>query len=71
MRTIAITTEPIALSQFLKLAGCIDTGGQAKALLESGTVKVNGEVETRRGRKLYADDRIDVTGCGSFRVVVT
>ena len=70
MRTIAITTEPIALGQFLKLAGCVDTGGQVKALLAEGAVLVNGEPETRRGRKLYAGDRVEVSGCGAFTIEV-
>jgi S4 domain protein YaaA len=70
MRTITITTEPIALGQLLKLAGCVDTGGQAKALLAEGAVRVNGEPETRRGRKLYAGDRVEVSGFGAFAIEV-
>jgi len=70
MKPIAITSEPIALSQFLKLAGVVDTGGQAKALLADGAVRVNGEPEARRGRKLYAGDRIEVAGYGAYTVEV-
>jgi S4 domain protein YaaA len=70
MKPIAITSEPIALSQFLKLAGCVDTGGQAKAFLAETAVLVNGEPEMRRGRKLYAGDRVDVPGFGAFTVEV-
>ena len=45
--------EPILrLDQFLKLTGAAESGGQGKALVQAGKVKVNGEVETRRGRKL-------------------
>ncbi|MFA5507432.1 MAG: RNA-binding S4 domain-containing protein [Vulcanimicrobiota bacterium] len=47
---------PIRLDQFLKLAGLVGTGGEAKALIQDGAVTVNGEVETRRGRKLQAGD---------------
>ncbi len=47
---------PIRLDQFLKLIGATDTGGHAKALIQSGEVRVNGDVETRRGRKLIAGD---------------
>ena len=70
MIPIVIMTEPIALSQFLKLAGCVDTGGQAKALLAERAVLVNGEPETRRGRKLYAGDRVEVPGFGAFTIEV-
>jgi ribosome-associated protein len=54
--------EYIKLDQFLKLAQIAMTGGQAKALIQSGLVKVNGEVETRRGRKLRHGDRVLVEG---------
>ena len=54
--------EYIKLDQFLKLADVVSTGGQAKALILDGAVKVNGVVETRRGRKLYDGDRVEVDG---------
>jgi ribosome-associated protein len=50
------------LDQFLKWSGVTDTGGQAKRLVQDGLVRVNGEVETRRGRKLSPGDRVEVTG---------
>ncbi len=50
--------DTITLSDALKLAGLADTGGQAKMLIQSGQVKVNGEVETRRKRKLRQGDMI-------------
>ncbi|MNC62175.1 hypothetical protein D3C75_1121730 [compost metagenome] len=68
MKTISISSEYIKLDQFLKLADCVSTGGMAKALLQEGDVKVNGEVEERRGRKLYPNDIVEVTDCGSFKV---
>ena len=49
--------EYIKLDQFLKLANVVQTGGEAKVLIQSGQVLVNGQVETRRGRKLRP-------GCG-------
>ena len=52
--------ETIKLDQFLKLAQIASTGGQAKHLIQSGFVMVNGEVETRRGRKLRHGDRVVV-----------
>lgn len=68
MKTVAISTEYIKLDQFLKLADCVPTGGMAKALLQEEAVKVNGELEERRGRKLYPGDTVDVEGCGVFQV---
>lgn len=50
--------EPIRLDQFLKLMAVTSSGGQAKALIQGGGVTVNGEVETRRGRKLALGDVI-------------
>lgn len=56
------TDEYIKLDQFLKLAQIAMTGGQAKAMILEGLVQVNGEVETRRGRKLRHGDRVVVEG---------
>jgi ribosome-associated protein len=69
MQAIGISTEYITLGQFLKLADCISTGGQAKPFLQETEVIINGEPDNRRGRKLYAGDRVEVEGCGSFQVV--
>ncbi len=52
----------IKLDQFLKWVGVVQTGGEAKLLIQSGEVKVNGKLEMRRGRKLTMGDRISVTG---------
>jgi ribosome-associated protein len=46
----------IRLGQLLQAAGLVDSGGEAKALLATGTVTVNGEPETRRGRQLVPGD---------------
>ncbi len=54
--------ETIKLEQFLKLAQVAATGGQAKVIIQSGQVRVNGLVETRRGRKLRPGDRVEVGG---------
>jgi len=56
------TDDSIRLDQFLKLAGAAGTGGQAKLLIQGGEVTVNGEVETRRRRKLRPGDRVIVGG---------
>lgn len=50
------------LGQFLKWAGVVGTGGEAKALIQEGLVLVNGEVETRRGRQLQPGDRVELEG---------
>ncbi|MNH84969.1 hypothetical protein D3C87_585700 [compost metagenome] len=68
MNEVLIHSEYIKLDQFLKLADCVPTGGMAKALLQDGAVKVNQELEERRGRKLYPGDIVEVEGCGTFQV---
>ena len=50
------------LDQFLKWSGVTPTGGQAKLLIQAGEVRVNGEVESRRGRGLKPGDRVEVAG---------
>ncbi|MBA3859911.1 MAG: RNA-binding protein [Cyanobacteria bacterium PR.3.49] len=52
----------IQLDQFLKLEGITQSGGEAKHLIQSGEVKVNGEPDTRRKRKLRAGDVVEVYG---------
>lgn len=68
MKLIEIRDAYITLGQFLKLADCISTGGEAKFFLQETTVIINGEPDNRRGRKLVPGDRIDVEGCGQFEV---
>ena len=62
MKSISIKTEYIKLDQFLKWADMVPTGTEAKILISDGLVRVNGEVETRRGKKLRKNDIIDVNG---------
>jgi ribosome-associated protein len=52
----------IKLDQFLKLLGIASTGGQAKIMILDGEIKVNGIVETRRGRKLVETDTVTIEG---------
>jgi ribosome-associated protein len=52
----------IKLDQFLKQMQAVSTGGQAKLMIQDGEVSVNGEVETRRGRKLVTGDRVSLDG---------
>ena len=62
MIEIAINTEFIKLDQFMKFAGMVYTGGDAKGFIQDGEVKVNGEVCTQRGKKLRAGDVISFNG---------
>ena len=66
MREIVITTEFIKLQDLLKLAGLVETGGEAKERIQAGEAKVNGEVCTQRGRKLRPGDVAEFGGtrCG-------
>ena len=68
MDEVAITGETIRLGQLLKLANLVEQGSDAKEVLSSGLVSVNGQPETRRGRQLV---RGDVVSHGQTQVVVT
>ncbi len=57
-----ISTVAITLGDALKWAGIVPTGGQAKRLVRSGHVLVNGIVEHRRGRRVVPGDHITVRG---------
>ena len=59
---VAIADETIKLGQLLKLAGVVDSGGEARAMLEAEPAIVNGEPETRRGRRLRAGDTVRAGG---------
>lgn len=58
--TVTIRTEFIRLDALLKLSGCADTGGQAKAGIQEGEVLVNGAVCTQRGKKIRPGDTVTV-----------
>ncbi|MEY8389073.1 RNA-binding S4 domain-containing protein [Oscillospiraceae bacterium 38-13] len=62
MRTIIIATESIKLQDLLKLAGAVETGGEAKERIQGGEARVNGEVCLQRGRKLRPGDTADFAG---------
>ncbi len=60
--TVPIRDEFIKLGQALKLAGLVGSGVEAKIVITEEQVKVNGETEVRRGRKLYPDDTFEFDG---------
>jgi len=57
---VKISTEFIKLDQFLKWLAVVDSGSEAKEIILDGKVKVNDEVETRRGRKIYPEYKVEV-----------
>ncbi len=68
MREIKIKDDFIKLGQAMKLASLVDTGAEAKEVIQGGEVLVNGEVDTRRGKKLVEGDTFEFQG---EKVVVT
>lgn len=62
MEVIKIKDDFIKLGQLLKLAGFVDSGLDAKIVIQDGRVKVNGEVDTRRGKKVVAGDVVEYQG---------
>ena len=59
-RTATIGERPINLTQLLKRAGCVQSGGEAKSLIAAGLVRVNGEIEIRKRRQMSAGDIVDI-----------
>ena len=68
MTDVEISDESIPLGAFLKLAGVIESGGDAKQRIAAGEVSVNGETEIRRGRKVRKGDLV-LLGDEQLRVV--
>jgi len=62
MEKIEISGDIIRLGQLLKMAVLVETGGEAKARIQSGEVQVNNEIETRRGRQLQHLDIVEIAG---------
>ena len=65
---VPIRDEMIRLGQLLKLAGVVDDGAQARSLIEDGEVRVDGEVERRRGRQVRPGSTVEL---GATRIRVT
>jgi ribosome-associated protein len=61
-RLVTVRAVPIELSQFLKFGGLAESGGAAKQAIAERRVAVNGEVETRKGRKLEMGDQVSLDG---------
>ncbi|MEI6857701.1 S4 domain-containing protein YaaA [Psychrilyobacter sp.] len=62
MEKIQITTEYIKLDQLLKWANVVSSGSDAKHIITEEMVKVNGEIETRRGKKIRVGDIVEFEG---------
>ncbi len=65
---VCIEGAEINLGQFLKLSQAVNSGGEGKSLIQQGAVRVNGEVETRRGRALKFGDVVRLAGRGAYVV---
>ncbi|PRW61946.1 RNA-binding S4 domain-containing protein [Actinopolyspora mortivallis] len=70
MEDVEISDGSIRLGQLLKLAGVVEHGAEAKSLIQAGEARVNGEVETRRGRQLVPGDEVSLPG-RELRVTAT
>lgn len=62
MQTIKLREEYIKLGQALKAASLVSSGVEAKIVIQDGEVKVNGQTETQRGKKLYDGDEVSFQG---------
>lgn len=62
MEVIKLREEFIKLGQAIKAAGLVESGVEAKEVIQDGLVEVNGEIDTRRGRKLYDGDIVTFDG---------
>ena len=68
MEKIKIHTEFIKLNQLLKLANAAESGGAANHMIREGRVKVNGETEVQKGKKIHPGDLVEVDAIGSFLI---
>ena len=62
MEAVVISDDYIKLGQLLKLANMVSSGVEAKIVIQNGEVKVNGEIDTRRGKKIYPNDVVEYKG---------
>ena len=71
MREVEVSTEFIKLGQFLKLAGLVGQGSDAKMLIKDEMILVNEKVEVQRGKKLYNNDLVELKGEEKVKVIST
>ena len=69
-KTFTVNGEYIRLDDLLKLTGCVQTGGQAKVLIQGGGVLLNGEVCTMRGKKLRGGETVTLPAEGEEILLV-
>jgi ribosome-associated protein len=69
MKKIPIQGNYMTLGQLLKSIDLIASGGEAKIFLQSYQVHINGELDDRRGRKLYPQDKVKIEGYGEVHLV--
>lgn len=69
MRVITVNAVPVELYKILKFEGLVSSGAEAKAVVADGLVKVNGEIETRKRKKILAGDLIEF-GSEKLRIVM-
>ncbi len=62
MKTVEITKEPVELYKILKFEGLVGSGGEAKLVIDEGLVLVNGQVETRKRKKIVSGDIVEFGG---------
>ena len=62
MEAVVISDDFIKLGQLLKLSNMVSSGVEAKIVIQNGEVKVNGEIDTRRGKKIYPNDVVEYKG---------
>lgn len=62
MKELKLRKEYITLGQLLKAEGLVEDGVEAKEVIQNGEVSVNGEIDTRRGKKLYPEDVVSFNG---------
>jgi len=70
MRNVALNHQPVELFKLIKFEGLANSGGEAKKIIEEGLVSVNGEIETRKRKKIVAGDIISI-GDENFTTVLT
>jgi ribosome-associated protein len=68
--SLSVGERPINLTQVLKLSGSVLSGGEAKVLVAEGRVRVNGEVELRKRRRMAAGDVVEIEGGARIELVL-